>query len=622
MKKIVFLEPKSTHIHVYSSVPLPRLGTILLGTMLRERGYEVKVFIEDIAPIDRQALREADLVGISAITATAPRSYEWARIVRQMGIPTVLGGAHPSFLPEEGLQHAGFVVRGEGEETLMELVDALEGNGDLSGILGLSYRENGEMVHNPPRPFINDLDALPIPDFSLVEGAEQPRCVPVMTARGCPYNCSFCSVPILNGRKFRTVSVDRALEHLAHYSSNRRTRYVFFADDTFNLKADRMKELLRGMIDNRLLRRWGAQVRHEAARDDELLDLMRRSNCERVFVGFESINPRTLEAYGKKETVEDIEYAISRFHSHGIKVHGMFVLGSDEDGVETIGRTLAFAREKDIDSVQFLILTPVPGTPDFAFHETGERELLTKDWAVYDGHHAVHAPRNMTPYELQVETSKAMTNFYNLPAVVKRLVRFDFTDALIRMIGYRDTRRWDKQHAAYVQKLRSDLVERAEDLAGQSIPKRPSTIAITGLFGSDVLQERLEVFLRELGVKVVQSKKDLQSTVADRFETLARERERLSQSLSDYVSDLRGEVDYVVVLMARNIEAKSSRLSAALSELWAAVRSKWSWCPRLIPVQTDLDSFALRQRMTELGLVFTDDLGSIRRAYQKAMTQV
>jgi hypothetical protein len=329
LKKLVFVEPKSTHLHIYSRVTIPRLGSVLLGTIMRDKGYDVRVYIEDIHPIDMREVLSADLVAISAITSTAPQSYRLADTVREAGVLAVLGGTHVSFLPEEGIQHADFVVRGEGEFAFQELVDAIERGEGFETIQNLSYLdEAGRLCNNVERPKIPNLDVNPIPDYRLITGWKPGGVISVATSRGCPFSCTFCSVPGMYGHAFRTHSIGRVLDELALHKES---LYTFFADDIFTANKKRVKELLRGMIDRNLARQWGAQVRTETVDDPELLQLMRDSNCFNVYVGFESINPRTLKLFKKKQDVAKIERAIERFHANDIQIHGMFVIGSDEE---------------------------------------------------------------------------------------------------------------------------------------------------------------------------------------------------------------------------------------------------------------------------------------------------
>lgn len=455
IRRIALVEPKTSTTTFYSEIRIPRQGAVLLGTILARLGYEVEVQIEEVRPLDWSGLVSADLVGISTITPTAPRSYALADALRRAGVPVVLGGVHVTFLPEEALDHADFVVRGEGEDTIVELVRALEAGGDLGRIRGLSFHADGEKVHNPDRPLECDLDRYPVPDFSLVRGMKPGGVVTIVTRRGCPFDCSFCCVAPFNGRTPRETSVERVLseiqQQLPWIGS---AGALFFADDVFNLRPARMKRILRGMIDNRLTPLWVAQVRHEAGRDPELLELMRRSNCFRVFVGFESVNPRTLEAYDKHETVEDIVRSIRGFQRAKIKVHGMFVAGSDEDTVETVRETTRFAIAHDLDSMQINVLTPLPGSRLFQEMRSQPARLLPVSWTFYDGQHVVHVAKRMSPPVLQDAVTKAVVRFYSLKGIGRLLRRGDLAEVAIRLYAWWFVRRSARESKAYARWLR------------------------------------------------------------------------------------------------------------------------------------------------------------------------
>ena len=213
LKKLVFVEPKSTHLHIYSRVCIPRLGSVLLGTVMRSKGYDVRVYIEDIQAVDMKEVLSADLVAVSAITSTAPQSYRLADTARAAGAVVVMGGTHTSFMPDEGMQHADFVVRGEGEFAFQELVEAIQRGDGFDKIQNLTYRTDaGQIVNNPERPKIPNLDVNPIPDYRLIEGWKPGGVVSIATSRGCPFSCTFCSVPGMYGHAFRTHTIDRVLE--------------------------------------------------------------------------------------------------------------------------------------------------------------------------------------------------------------------------------------------------------------------------------------------------------------------------------------------------------------------------------------------------------------------------
>ncbi|HED24149.1 MAG TPA: B12-binding domain-containing radical SAM protein, partial [Firmicutes bacterium] len=432
LKKIALIEPQSKEDHVYKHVRMPRLGLPILGTQLKNAGYQVNIYMGKGESLPWTEIFSADMVGISTTTATCREAYRIAGILQAKGIPVIIGGIHATFEPEEALQFADYVVVAEAEHSFLPLVRSIEDGSLPADIPGVAYWENGNPVYNPPSNEAVNLNDLPIPDLSLLNCFSSLRSIPVMTSRGCPFNCTFCCVTQMFGRRYRFRSTASVLTELSRYSG----RPVFFCDDNFTADSKRSKELLRGIIDRGIkLKHWGAQVRADTARDEELLDLMKRSGCGIVYIGFESINPETLKGYNKQQTVEDIEWAIDRFHAHGIRIHGMFVFGGESDTVDTIKETADFALKARIDSIQFMILTPLPGTPFYRQLENEER-ILTDDWSLYDGHHTVYRPALLSPLELQMETTKAMKKFYSLRFIFQNVTRTGWASALYRLIGW------------------------------------------------------------------------------------------------------------------------------------------------------------------------------------------
>jgi len=417
IRKVTLIEPKPPGYHVYSRIALPRLGLPLLGAMLKARGIDVRIYCQAFDDIDYDDMLTSDLVGISNTTSTAPEGYRIADRARQAGIPVMMGGSHASFMAEETLEHADYCVRGEGEYTLMELVDAIESGSGFGSINGLSYKVGDESRHNPDRELVCDLDALPFPDLSLIRARDKVKITPIATSRGCPYGCNFCSVIKMFGRGYRTRSVENVIEELRTLNA----RQIFFYDDNFTCDRDRSKQLLETMLSRDMVVPWSAQARVEVARDKELLKLMKRSECQMLYIGFESANPATLKEYNKRQTVEEIAESVRILHEHGIMAHGMFVFGSDHDDAESLKTTATFALKHRIDTVQFVILTPLPGTQYFQEMESEDR-LLTREWNLYDGQHVVFQPERMSPYELQKETFKAMKRFYSLRECAKMLL--------------------------------------------------------------------------------------------------------------------------------------------------------------------------------------------------------
>jgi len=418
--------------------------------------FKLKVFIEDIAPPAQNMLEDADLICISSISSTANRAFQLAERYSKLGIPVAIGGAHSTFLPDESLQYVDYVVRGEGEETLVELIEHLKTDKPLDAIKGLSYKTtDGNMVHNPGRDLLKDLNDAPIPDFNIVhQWAEKAKVAPIATSRGCPFACKFCSVIPMFGRKYRFKSIDRVLEEIKSVAPQ--MNHVFFIDDNFAANKKRTKTLLRAIIENNIKIEWSAQVRTDIAKDPELLDLMHRSGCYTVFIGFESINPKTLDIYNKGQGLEDIENSIKALKKHSINIHGMFVLGSDTDDIKTIRNTATFAKKLNIESIQFMVLTPLPGTPVFEDLKKDGR-LIHTDWSKYDAHHAVFEPKLMTAFELHVETLKAMSRFYSWSTFLRNLWRFDFFYAVVCLYGKRSVRKALSGTKKYMEQLREQV---------------------------------------------------------------------------------------------------------------------------------------------------------------------
>jgi radical SAM superfamily enzyme YgiQ (UPF0313 family) len=455
MRNIYFIEAKSPGSHIFSKFHLPRLGTILLATILKNNGYNTKVFIEDIAEPDWKTLDKADMICISSITSTSPRAYSIAKRFNKLNIPVVMGGVHPTFMPQESLRHgADYVVRGEGEETLLKLVEHLNaGTMNLGQIKGLSFKTKlGGIIHNPSQGLISDLDAAPIPDFNLVHKWENIKHVPIATSRGCPFGCRFCSVIPMFGRKYRFKKVDRIIREIRLAISQNPEARIFFVDDNFAANKKRAKELLRAIIDAGLKFRWSAQVRTDVAYDHKLIRLMVQTGCTVVQVGFESVNPATLKDFNKKQELEESINCIETLKSYGIEIHGMFVLGADTDNVNTIQETAEFAIQYDISSIQFLMLTPLPGTPVFQeFLEQGR--LLHTDWSKYDAHHVVFKPKLMTPLELHTGTLKAMLKYYSWPYILKHLAQGEFLYAAAGLYGRRAIKKALSRTRAYFNSI-------------------------------------------------------------------------------------------------------------------------------------------------------------------------
>jgi hypothetical protein len=394
------------------------------------------------------------------------------------------------------------------------------------------------------------------------------------------------------GHAFRTHSIDRVLQELELHKGN---MYTFFADDIFTANKKRVKELLRQMIARGLTPQWGAQVRTETVDDPELLQMMRDSNCFNVYVGFESINPRTLKLFQKKQDLAKIERSIERFHEHGIRIHGMFVVGSDEDDVETIDATAEFALEHDIDSIQFMILTPIPGSPDWdSLYARGDKYVINRNWTFYDGHHAVHQPRRMSPWELQMAAIGAMEKFYSWRGIAKKLLKRDLYYVTIRYWGKKMLRQWwkDEDNRAYVDWLKSQLYAEAREFGHKSV----KTVGLPAALLQDRLGLLLQRFLGELGVTVV----PLAEAAVEEATTRARQ-----------------TIDCLITPIVKRAEQGREDFYEQLTAVSETLREQWDKLPKvafpLIGGQGPVfEPFA------KIGLLVTQNLDRIRDAYKTA----
>ncbi|MHA1310377.1 MAG: B12-binding domain-containing radical SAM protein [Candidatus Helarchaeota archaeon] len=300
IKNIIFILPDQNRFSAnfstfqISGFRLPHLGCLIIGELLRKKGYNVLVFEEKIKPVNMNDIQGADLVGISIQTLTAIRGYQLSEKIRnQLKIPVVLGGTHATLNTDEAVKYADYIVRNEGEFTFLELVEALENNISVDDILGLSYMKNGEVYHNPTRPFIENLDMLPYPNWKLIKGMFKTKetmvnsyVYPMQITRGCPFNCTFCSVTPTFGKKFRYRSIESVIDELKT-NKKKSQKFLFFYDDNIVGNKRYLKELLSALIDNNLVpEAWHSQMRADVSQDDELLKLMEKTNCAIGTFGF------------------------------------------------------------------------------------------------------------------------------------------------------------------------------------------------------------------------------------------------------------------------------------------------------------------------------------------------
>lgn len=454
-RKVLLVEPSAVEANVFSAFSgMPLLGPVYLGTILARAGFDVRVINEDL--LGRRlgfADLDADYLLLTCLTPTVERGYELAALFKRRNPSgkVLMGGPHVSFLQEEALRYADHVVTGEGEDVIVDI---------------LRHGLDEAVAAGTP---VKDLDSLPFPEWDLLVNIDRLKVQPLMSSRGCPFHCNFCSVTAMFGRKYRAMSPERVL------AEARRSRQagIFFYDDNLTADKRRAHAILDGLLRDPRPRGswWSAQVRADATRDEELLQKMARTGCACAYVGFESISSETLKEMHKGQSAEDVSHAIRRFHEHRIPVHGMFIFGADSDDDAIPAATSEFVRKNRVDSVQYMVLTPFPGTELFDRLER-EGRILHRTWRYYDGMHVVFKPKAVDPYRLQTLALDSYMDFYNVLRAMNdgletaasstarlagRAIRSfgapTLRNAVLKLVGHRIIRKWMQGNHDYLRYL-------------------------------------------------------------------------------------------------------------------------------------------------------------------------
>ena len=415
---IIGIEPKAPGLHIFSKVFIPRLGLPQLLTIAENMGHECEIYCEQITPLNWERITEADIILMSSITSTAPRAYSLIEKIKEVkSSPVLMGGPHVTFLPEEALDNgADFVFRHEADDSFPAFIEWYSSGKDyqaLYKIPGLSFKVGNSYYHTPQTPKV-DLDKLPTPNLDLIIGMGKPSSIPMITSRGCPFECEFCSEIAMFGREYRFRSEEKVIEDIRYYDRRYGKTSIFFAEDNFGANRPRLERLCRSIIDLGLGRSIEGQVRLDLAKSPQTLKLMNRAGFQRAYIGYESTNQESLKAAGKGLKKHEMGELTKEFHKCGIAIHAMWVLGFDDDTLETVKNTIKASIKWKIETTQFLILVPIPGSRLF-YRLKDEDRIFDWDWSRYDGHHVNFYPRNMSPRQLQVAVMlDAMPRMYGL----------------------------------------------------------------------------------------------------------------------------------------------------------------------------------------------------------------
>jgi radical SAM superfamily enzyme YgiQ (UPF0313 family) len=376
---------------------MPQLSLYILKG-LTPREHEVKIIEEESESINLE--ERCDLVAISCMTANSTRAYELAKKFMARGKTVVLGGVHPTILPDEALQYSDCVVIGEAEGVWEKLLQDFQ-----QGRLQKRY-------HNP----MPDLERYVPKDFSNITKRRLYHLIPIMTTRGCPYNCDFCCVTNLFGEKIRHIPIKNVVRDIQESGA----KNFMFLDDNIIGHPAYAKELFRAIKPLKI--NWVGQASISLlVNDNELMKLAAESGCKALFLGIESVSEKQLKTMRKAiKEIAQLESAIKKIRKMGILIHASMIFGFDTDTKETIDETVRFLIRNKVCSASFNALTPYFGTKTFEDLKN-ENRLLTTNWKYYDHNTVVFKPGNMSPSELQLCKINAKKNFYRTSSVLKRL---------------------------------------------------------------------------------------------------------------------------------------------------------------------------------------------------------
>lgn len=388
-------------------------GPLILGKILKNAGHEVEVYEELYKDLDFSKFDAADLIMLSAMTSSSTRAYNIADYFRNKKHKRVIiGGIHASSMPEEALLHADQVIVGEGEKVINDVVVG---------------KIKDKIVYSP---CVKDLDKIPFPDYSILK--TPCSAANVMTSRGCPFSCSFCTTSRMF-HPYRKRTPDNVIEELKIYKKQG-FKYMNFEDDNFTADKERAKEILRKMISNNLIfKETFFFGRTDMSNDKELLQLLHDAHLNRVLIGVESLNQKSLDAINKKQKISDIKRCGEVLTKYKIKLIASLVLGLDNDTKEDIEKGEKFCEQINAYQFQPAILTPFPGTHVYESYKN-ENRMLNNDWQYYDMMVVNFKPKNMSPYDLQSEFFKVAKSFYTFKSSFSIFKIFGFV-AGIRRIG-------------------------------------------------------------------------------------------------------------------------------------------------------------------------------------------
>jgi len=424
--------PPSVHSHP----PFIPLGLAYLGAVAEQAGHKVTIIDCQAEKLTYEAFRAriartpSEVIGVTATTLLYKSAMKLITIAKQTQpqAVTVLGGSHGTFWDENALkEYSGLdiVVRREGEQTLIELLERLQTKSDLSSLLGITYRNKDGITRNADRPFIEDLDSLPFPAHHLIPLEKLKHngkiLIPLVSSRGCVFWCDFCSTVRMFGRGYRMRSAKNVVDEMQFVHDKYGVDQVTFYDDAFTVDRDRVLKICDELHARNLHMIWDCGTRVDMV-DRELMETMRDAGCIAVWLGVESGSEAILGAMNKSIKLDQTRRAYKTAHDVGLMTIANVVLGFPGETEQTARETIRFVKELDPDDVGFYVATPYPGTPMYE-QVIKNGWLRVTDFDKYDTANPTFETPQLSMERIREIRYKAYQQFYLRPGYVLKMMR-------------------------------------------------------------------------------------------------------------------------------------------------------------------------------------------------------
>lgn len=435
--KVLFVNPPQTASkYKFMGVIAPPLGIAYMAGVLQENNIDVEILDAsaedmDFKDVEKELLkRKPDLVALTALTPTIGRALETAQVVKET-LPdsiVVMGGYHPTFNFIETLEdeNVDIVIRGEGEYIMLNLVQALENQSSLHDVKGIVFEDKNskEIVVNPEAPLIQDLDELPFPALNLLPMKKyrlldmDTHMTTMITTRGCPMQCSFCSSAAMHGKKIRERSVENIVDEIEYLKTNYDIDTIAFMDDTFTLKKRKVMAICDEILKRNIEIMWGCTSRVDTL-DEKLLKKMKEAGCITIFIGVESADQQQLDNMCKNTTIAKIENTFKIAHKLKIRTIASVALGMPGDTKEIMNKTVKFVHKLKPNYAIYSLATPYPGTR--FYKEAFEKNLIKiKDWSKYTLITPILETIDCSLNDMRKIQAKAFMKFYLRPHYIIR----------------------------------------------------------------------------------------------------------------------------------------------------------------------------------------------------------